>query len=980
MINFLHRILPPLPEREFGGAYPCYYLFGLDAQKVPHQVPFLNISDVPQLCAERLAGMNTYVSPAVYQDSSFGRKADNTVCMRALWMDLDVGKPHNSYATLDEALSSLTSFVNTTGLKPTVVVHSGVGLQAYWTFTKALPTATWKQLAGLFTAVCVSQGLIIDPSCPQDAARVLRLPGTLHLSSGNTAKVLIDKGKDWEPRVLWDTMKPFIPQDATVSTTPAAPPIANQGAMQRAASLTRVQTPLTARAAPIITQCQCCLTAGLGAEPQWFAMLGVMRSCVDGREWAHKVSATDKARYVPEDTDAKFDRLQENMPPRCETFAQLMPHLCAACPHKGKLTSPIQLGIPTTPQATVVEEAPLTPPVIDHLVIPERFSYSLQSLQDRHFFVDERGCVYRKWKQAEDGSWEYVDQVITTAKIYYSHSVYDTVDNAPHRTHWFAVETVKGRELVPFIIERDMTIQKIARWFMEANAFFAGVGVKPQLLMEFMNTYLQSVLGSSVEIRTLRKFGWVKYPDPKLGLEVEGFALGPGVVTETGIHHTQYEGVAERLATDELHYKGNLEEWKRIPQMYRVLDQKVAQLAICMSFAAPLMKFAPGIATSGVFSLWSNHSGLGKSQVMRACASIWGDPDAQFIQRHSSAVLRQRKLSTIVNLPCFMDELTDVKDEDLYSLAYTLVDGREKQKLKSSGADMVETGNWKTITFTTANKSFKEAAARVAGDSDASILRVMEMECNFQSFQNEPTVLQYIDKCIELCQQHYGLAGPEFMYQLMRHKDRLETLTVRVSNWMRKNRFANYERYMSAALGLTLIVARWVAEWGLIDFDLDALEHWVLTEFVPHNRIMTKANAVEHTQMLRNYITDRQLNVLVVASHTRPADMKPVTQDKGAPDPYIISFPSREVRLRLEDAEQDLYIDMGDLAQWCKAHGMSVKVMLRELEQQGVVWEYVLQSATDGIDWAFSPVTQMVKLQVPNVQAYIKNPKVEGQD
>ena len=981
MLNFLSRILPPLPARNFGDPYPCYYLLGLDAQKKAHPVSFLNIADAPQLCAERLAGMNTYIAPAFYRDASFGRVAANTVGMKSLWLDIDVGKLRNSYATFDDALTALTGFVQNTGLKPTVVVHSGMGLQAYWTLTKTIPTDTWKQLAGFFTAICTAQGLIIDPSCSQDAARVMRLPGTLHLTSGNMARVLLDKGKDWEPRALWEAMKPFIPQDTAVSSapvTPAAPPIANQRAMQQAASLTRPQTPLTARAEPIIKGCNSCLTGGLGTEPHWFAMLGVMRSCVDGREWAHKVSSMDKARYVPEDTDTKFDRLQENIPPRCDTFAQLVPEYCNACPHRGKLTSPIQLGIPTTPQAAVVEQAPLAPPSIDHLVIPESFSYSLQSLQDRSFFVDERGCVYRKWKQSEDGSWEYNDQVITTAKIYYSHSVYDTVDNAPHRTHWFMVETVKGREMVPFVIERDMSIQKIARWFMEANVFFAGVGIKPQLLMEFMNTYLQSILGNSKEIPTLHKFGWTKYLDPVLGMKVDGFALGPGVITETGIYHAQYDGVAERLAQDEFSRKGTLEGWKFIPQMYRVLDQKVAQLAICMSFAAPLMKYAPGIATSGIFSLWSNDSGLGKSQVMRACASIWGDPDAQFIQRHSSAVLRQRKLSTLVNLPCFMDELTDVKDEDLYSLAYTLVDGREKQKLKSSGADMVETGNWKTITFTTANKSFKWAAAKVAGDSDASILRVMEMECDFQSFADNPGVVQYIDKCIEMCRQHYGWAGAEFMYQVMRHKNRLETLTVRTGNWMRNKRFHNSERYMSAALGLTLIVARWLVEWGLVDYDIDALEHWVLTEFVPHNRVMTKTNSVEHTQVLRNYLTDRQLNVLVVAEHTRLEDMQPVTQDKGAPDPYIISFPPREVRLRLEDKEQDLYVDYGDLSQWCMARNMSVKVMLRELERQGVSWTSVTQSATDGVDWAFSPVTQMIKLSVPNISAYIKNPKVEG--
>ena len=37
---------------------------------------------------------------------------------------------------------------------------------------------------------------------------------------------------------------------------------------------------------------------------------------------------------------------------------------------------------------------------------------------------------------------------------------------------------------------------------------------------------------------------------------------------------------------------------------------------------------------------------------------------------------------------------------------------QEKQKLKSNGAEMVDTGSWSTVTFITSNKCIKEAVAR----------------------------------------------------------------------------------------------------------------------------------------------------------------------------------------------------------------------------------------------------------------------------
>lgn len=969
MSDFLTRVLPPVKEAAPLELQGGYYLVGI-RDKIPHTVPFVRIADVPELCRTRLAGMNTYIAPASFKDIAFGRKAVNAKEMKAVYLDLDVAKPQNSYPTIQDAFASLGQFVRATGLAPTIIVHSGVGLQVYWTFEQPLEAAKWKQLMAFFAAAARAQGLIIDPSCVADAARVMRLPGTLHLTSGNMAQVLADNGQDWPLRAFWEKLKPFIPSDAEV--IPQTPSMPVTGVMQKLAEQTQIKMPLTAKAEPVARGCPAVLTAGLASEPQWFHMIGVMRSCVDGREWAHKLSAMDEKRYKPEDTDAKFNRAKENSPPRCSTFAQVCPDMCARCEHQGKLTSPIQLGM-NHPVAVEVEPAPQQESVTNgHLQLPDKFEYPLQALQSRHFLVDERGCVQRKWEKSEDGAWSYTDTVLTPAKLYYSHAVHDTEDGAPHRTHWFVVETVKGRELVPFAIDRDMSMQRIARWFMEANAFFTNANVTATVLMAFMNTYLQSVLAGSTEIRTLKKFGWLKYPDPVLKCDVDGFAVGAGVVTETGLHHVNYAGVAQKIADDELDHKGNLEEWKHIPRMYKTLDQKVAQLAMCAAFAAPLMRFGTGIATSSIFSLWSTESGKGKSQVMRACASVWGHPDKQFIQRHSSAVLRQRKLSTLVNLPCYMDEMTDVKDEDMYALAYTLVDGREKQKLKSSGAEMVETGDWKTTTFVTANKSFKEAAARHAGSSDASILRVMEYECNFQSYEHVPEVHRYIQHCIGLCIEHYGLAGPDFLYHVMQHSDRLATLTRQVENWAMKYGFSNPERYMSSSLALYLIAGRWACEWGYLDYDMDELEKWVITEFVPHNRKHTGENVVRHDQLLRDYLVDRQLNTIVVACHERPADMAPSIAGKAGlgTDRYVISYPQREAYVRIELDEGDIYITAADLSDWCLRRGYSSKVLLRQLTAQNMVWNHARQNIMGGLDWAVLPATDTIRVKVEDVEEY----------
>lgn len=953
-------------------------MVGLAPDDYPETMPFTALRNAQSIC-QQLAGRNVYIAPASFKDSVFGRKAANALQCKCLWADIDVGKEKNSYATLDTAVSALADFSSRTGLKPTVVVHSGAGLQAYWTFDKPLGVAVWKQLARFFAIFCKQQGLILDPACTEDAARILRMPGTLHLKSGNIASVLFDKGRDWNAKALFDIIKHGIKDDpalnvAAATALPYSPELLT--AQSQIAAQTTIRQEPVAKAEPVAKGCPAILTAGLCAEPQWFAMMSVMKCCVDGREWAHKLSALDKARYTPDDTDKKFDHVSPNMPARCDIFAALCAETCARCPNRGRITSPIQLGLGKGVATSKPVEANSGPieTSLEHLAIPRKFEYPLQKLQSETFQIDDRGITHHALTKSPLGMLEWSDTHMCAARLYYTHSVYSLENNAPRRTHWFVVEQPGGkREHVPFVVQKDMTPTSIMRWFNEANIFPSSPAAKPTLFMQLMNTYLQSVIGNCQEIATVKKFGWTTVQDKDQQCEVDGFATGRGVVTATGMKPVQYEGVAERLAREELGTSGTLDKWKLIPQMYRILDQKAAQLAVCLAFAAPLMKYGSGIATSGIFSLWSSSSGKGKTQVMRACASIWGDPDKQFIQRHSSAVLRQRKLSTICNLPCYMDELTDVKDEDMYSLAYTLVDGREKQKLRSSGAEMVETGDWKTMTFTTANKSFKEAASKVAGDSDASVLRVMEIECDFQSYENVPTVRDYIAYCIGLCRDNYGLAGPEFIYHLLRHSDRLAVLTRRVDRWSHEKGFATEERYMSSPLALALIAGRWAVEWGLLDYDMDALEKWVLEVFVPHNRGMTRENVVKYDDVLRNYLLDRQLNMLVVTNHDRPAEYQESV--KGAPDKYIVLYPPKEILVRYEQEDGDFYIAWHDFQAWCKKRNISPQVMVSAYKKRGLSRGKEQVNLGQGIGWLCIPYSQALHVSATSLKNAAPQPR-----
>lgn len=970
--DFLSRILPPLPASDTS-LKPCYYMLGIK-DGIPWHKPFYNISDGYAVAQQFSGTRDTYIAPAVYKDSAFGRKAVNTQHLQCLWVDLDVAKENNSYPTADAALKGLTNFVLSTGLKPSILMSSGVGLVAYWVFTKPLETKIWKTLAQMFEGLCRQEGLIIDPACAKDAARVLRMPGTVHMKSGNTAQVLVDKGHSWVPKEFYETLLSKLKNPEQYFASPVQQaPVAPQGAnavMLNAFGGLGPQPP-TAKAEPVVRGCGQVLTAGLCSEPQWYAMMSIMRRCVDGLEWAHKLSELDKTRYNPADTDAKFYHAPEDSPCRCTHFNELHAGICDKCPHWGKISSPIQLATPPKNQQPPVEVAPAAPqpdPVVEtvatpegkpveikRLVIPDKFDYPLLAVSDYSFSVDSRGILYKYPEKItnEDGSVSTIERtaIICSSQLYYLYSVCDYVDKAPQLTHWFQVIHANGRQLkVPFVISRDMSLQCIMRWFNNAGMIPAGRAWKPQLFYDFMNAYLRNITAKGFELPTVKKFGWTTCVDPVTNCETEGFVVGKGLITETGIHDVSFGGVAQRIAENELTTKGDLQTWKEVPRMYKTLNQKAAQLAVCLAFAAPLMKYGAGTANSGVFSLWSPRSGRGKTQLIRACGSIWGNPDAQIVQRNSSSVLRMHKLATLNHIPCMMDELTDIPDEDLYSLAYTLVDGREKQKLRSSGDKMVETGTWRTITFTTANKSFKAAASKIAGDSEASLLRVMEIECDFESYEDKPEVQKYIHHCIDACRDHYGLAGPEFIYQLLQnHGDRLHTLTRQCEHWCMKHKFSNSERFIAYPLALAIKCGRWAVEFGLLDYDMDALEKWAVAEFMQHNRSATDALRVHHDEVLRHFLLEKQNNTITVARHVRPVAMK--ESPRGTPDKYIISCPNQNIYIRREVDDGKIYVAASMLAEWCRSRKLSLQILLKELSSSGIHIDMATQNLGSGVSW-----------------------------
>ena len=104
------------------------------------------------------------------------------LALKSIWVDIDVkaGDPRH-YHTEAEALKAILLFAKTVGLPdPSAIVRSGGGLHVYWINTIEMTAKEWLPYAQGLKHLLLANNILADAGLTTDAARILRVPGTLN--------------------------------------------------------------------------------------------------------------------------------------------------------------------------------------------------------------------------------------------------------------------------------------------------------------------------------------------------------------------------------------------------------------------------------------------------------------------------------------------------------------------------------------------------------------------------------------------------------------------------------------------------------------------------------------------------------------------------------------------------------------------------------------------------------------------------------
>ncbi|MBK7507631.1 MAG: hypothetical protein IPI16_05410 [Comamonadaceae bacterium] len=333
-----------------------------------------SLDDLVALTEDHIDEQGVYFGTAAYKTSA-NRKQTNVESLKSFRLDIDAGakkhasNPAGTYQSKEDAEAALENFLEHTGLKPSLVVSSGEGLHVYFELDDPVAPTEWTPIAAQFQTYCEAHGLRVDTAVTEDTARVLRPPGTPH-SNGNRVSVIKETGAVYTlgefARIVGHS--PAQASDARWLVERAF--TAAQLAINDELSLEFTGPPSSAL--KVVQHCgalrEVAETGGDVQEPLWRAMLGLVKHTTEGTDIAHEWSS-GYAGYDEAEVDRKFDAWTTG-PTTCSEFSKHST-ACANCVHKGKIKSPIVLGMPdaappadlSTPQAlrAAIEQAGLTP-------------------------------------------------------------------------------------------------------------------------------------------------------------------------------------------------------------------------------------------------------------------------------------------------------------------------------------------------------------------------------------------------------------------------------------------------------------------------------------------------------------------------------------------------------------------------------------------------------------------------------------------
>lgn len=852
-------------------------------------------------------GRNVFFGCAKYATDK-SRTKDNVLGLKSIWLDIDCGEDKEEkglgYADQAAGLEKLKQFCNLVGLPKPTVVNSGRGLHVYWPFTETVTREQWEPVASRLSELCKTHEFNVDSSV-FEVARILRIPGTFNFKGDEPLEVeVITVGQETEFDAFAKILG--VKPKASLFDTPAPKFEPNELTVALLGNTVQKFKNIMIRGEDGCQQLNhAYLNQDTVQEPLWWSSLTVANQCVDRLHAIHMMSSKHP-EYDPAAAERKATQGEKPGPHTCATFEKHNPGGCDGCKWKGKIHGPIALS------KEVVEEEESEE--VEEEVQPE----NVIPAYPKPYQKGKNGAIYLPAGKDEAEPFCVYEHALYIVKLM----------EDPNHGHVALVRLHLPMDgIKEFVVPNAVIGGKDELRKVLAKEGVAGSASQMAHLATYLNTFVKTLQYKRKSETMRTQFGWAENNTK--------FILGDREITKDGIFGSPASSVTRPIAVH-MQEVGTYDKWREVFNMYARPSMEPHAFAALTAFGSPLFKFT-GLK-GAIINVIYKHGGTGKSTTLFMCNSVYGHPEALGAIWKDTQNARIQQLGVMNNLPFTVDEITNISADDFSDMAYSMSQGRGKNRMKNMTNELRENSTtWQAMSLCSANASFYEKLASAKAGANAEMLRLFEYEIAPNNSISTEEGKRLFDRQLK---ENYGFAGNIYIQWLVNNlEEAVETILKIQAKIDAELRLTPPERFWSAAAACNIAGGLISKQLGLHDYDMRAIYTWAC-KTIQGMRGEIKPGADDAASVLGDYINRHMGNILVVKadidSRSTVASL-PTMEPKG------------ELLIRYEPDTKHMYLVTREFKADCVERQINYKNTLAELKQKGVFKEPVNKRMSKGM-------------------------------
>jgi hypothetical protein len=810
------------------------------------------------------------------------RITQNMLASRALIFDIDVGSDDpKKYATQGEALVALERFCLVTGMPVPTTVSSGGGVHVYWRLDRDVSAAEYVEMEARLKGVAKVLELRFDPSRTTDVTSLLRVAGSFNRKIDQLRPVkVLSIGEQHSPEMLGKHLSLLAIEHRAVVTVPdlkrtiPTGPLAgmSEQIIEGFAPETLADTMKVCEQIRVFVESHYDSTHFLHNKIDnsgWYRMgLGVVAQCVDGANIMREL--TTLCPRSSADIEVKLVQAARLPPTSCAIIAETSPlgdEPCTRCAAASFCKNPImgaRLNVTKSVTLAMASETIVTPPPppIAGAIPPPPPTGSIPvkgpppppppagtvttSLTrplppigvPNHYILTDKGIIY-KISLDEDGD-EHRDLVMPFN--IYPIGITCLPDRTGYASEWVSLaKDNQGRFLHP---ENIVIPNKDLYEDREMRKIFLDRGVNIPLenwkdTMAYVSAYVQSLQKAADTNIQRDALGWAD--NGKVFVMPDKTYHADGRQTPSNMHLT--EATKTALASGTLPAQlGALAFYFDDP------DALIQQAMLLTSLGSPLVRFTGQV---GFHVAIIGESGVAKSTLLNACASLWGRFDQYVINGTKAGATKNyigNRMAVLSNLPVLIDEVTHLDPEEAATLAMRSSQAAGRGRLNPDGTEKRQIGEERSsCIMSTSNRSMFELLGNDTAARTAGHMRVIEIEMLAPKLMRGPEARLMMDQLMQNC----GHVGRKFAAYVAANQvsvaKLVETIMAKIE---RDVEASTSERFWVAWLAVVIATAEIVRMLNLLEAQIDQIYAWAITDLIPDLRHGVEDNVAQAPEVL----------------------------------------------------------------------------------------------------------------------------------